>query len=193
MRSFGNVQKSIIMFLTAFLLTACGGGGGSSDTAPSNNPSTYSISGTVTSSGSGLQGVIMALSGSSSATVTTDASGNYSFTSLANGSYTTTPSKAGYTFTPNSIAVTINGATVTGQNWNWTNDPAQNERYINTLFSNVDITANVVYANSPQLNSPYLDETSTANIDLTMDIYTPQGDTQIARPAIIFVHAGLLF
>jgi len=52
-----------------------------------------------------------------SATTTADASGNYSFTGLANGSYTVTPSKAGFTFTPASQAVTINGANQTGVNF----------------------------------------------------------------------------
>ena len=187
MRSLDNVQKSVMIFFTVFLLTACGGGGGSSDPTPPN-PSTYSISGTVTSSGTVLQGVSVTLSGSSSASVTTDASGKYTFTGLANGGYTLTPSQTGYTFTPTNIAVTLNGATVTGQNF--TRSLAASVRYIDTLFSNVDIAENVVYANAPQLNSLYLDETNTTNINLTMDIYSPQGDAQIARPAIIFVHGG---
>ncbi|MFZ4438924.1 MAG: carboxylesterase family protein [Syntrophales bacterium] len=188
MKSYRIVQKSIIMFLILSLLTACGGGGGSSDTTPNPSPSTYSISGTVTSSGSWLQGVTMALSGASSATATTDANGNYTFAGLANSGYTLTPSQTGYTFTPTNIAVTINGAAVTGQNF--TRASAASVRYIDTLFPSVDITANVVFANAPQLNSLYLDETNTMNINLTMDIYTPRGDTQIARPAIIFVHGG---
>lgn len=176
------------MFLILSLLTACGGGGGSSGTTPNPSPSTYSISGTVTSSGSGLQGVSMTLSGASSASATTDTSGNYTFAGLVNGGYTLTPSQTGYTFTPTNIAVTINGDMVTGQNF--TRASPASTRYIDTLFSNVDITANIAYANAPQLNSLYLDETSTTNIDLTMDIYTPRGDTQTARPAIIFVHGG---
>src|SRR5205807_9529895 len=46
-----------------------------------------------------------------------DASGNYSFTGLANGSYTVTPSKAGFTFTPANQAVTINGGNQTAVNF----------------------------------------------------------------------------
>ena len=56
----------------------------------------------------------MTLSGARSATVTADASGNYTFSGLANGTYTVTPSKSGYTFTPTSRTVTISGANVTG-------------------------------------------------------------------------------
>jgi hypothetical protein len=78
---------------------------------------TYSISGRVTSKNKGLAGVTMTLSGAASATVMTDTSGNYTFTELANGGYTVTPSKTGYTFTPTNRAVTISGANVTGQDF----------------------------------------------------------------------------
>ena len=46
-----------------------------------------------------------------------DANGNYSFTGLANGSYTVTPSKTGYTFSPANQSVTVNGANVTAVNF----------------------------------------------------------------------------
>ena len=46
--------------------------------------------------------------------MTADASGTYAFTGLANGSYTVTPSKAGYTFDPASAPVTVSGANVSG-------------------------------------------------------------------------------
>ena len=89
-------------------------------TATTSSSSTYSISGTVTSGGSALPDVVMTLSGSGSGTVATDASGNYTFTGLANGSYTITPSLTGYTFTPASTAVTINGANATTKNFTTT-------------------------------------------------------------------------
>jgi hypothetical protein len=82
---------------------------------------TYSISGTVTDSGGGaLSGATMTLSGASSATTVTDTNGNYSFGSLADGSYTVTPSLTGYTFSPASLTVTVNGGDVTGQNFTGT-------------------------------------------------------------------------
>lgn len=77
----------------------------------------YSISGTITSGGSGLSGVTVSLTGASSATATTDASGNYSFTNLANGAYTVTPSKADFIFTPTSESVTISNADVPSRNF----------------------------------------------------------------------------
>jgi photosystem II stability/assembly factor-like uncharacterized protein len=62
--------------------------------------SSYTISGQVTLSGSGLSGVTMTLIGSQSGAATTDGFGNYSFTVPAGGNFTVTPSLAGYTFTP---------------------------------------------------------------------------------------------
>src|SRR6202022_4045305 len=67
---------------------------------------TWSISGTIT----GTTGVTVALSGAATASTTTDSSGNYSFSGLQNGSYTVTPTKAGFIFSPPNAAVTVNGA-----------------------------------------------------------------------------------
>ncbi len=75
------------------------------------NFTSFSISGTVSPSGSGTT---LALSGTASGTATTDASGSFSFAGLANGTYTLTPSKVGYTFTPATQTVTISGASVAG-------------------------------------------------------------------------------
>ena len=62
-------------------------------------------------------GATISLTGAATATVTADTSGNYSFSGLANGSYTITPSKSGYTFTPASLSATVNGANATGENF----------------------------------------------------------------------------
>lgn len=72
-------------------------------------PGTSSLSGTITSqaAGYGLAGVKVTLSGSASATTTTDAIGAYQFTGLARGgSYTVTPSALGYAFAPAATTVT---------------------------------------------------------------------------------------
>ncbi len=81
---------------------------------------TYFISGSVTSGGSSLSGATMTLSGAGARTAMTDANGNYSFTGLTNGSYTITPNKTGYTFTPTNRSITITGANVTGQGFTGT-------------------------------------------------------------------------
>ena len=76
---------------------------------------TYSISGTI--SGAGCSGATVSLTGTSTATATTDSSGNYSFSGLQNGSYTVTPSKSGFNFSPTSQSVTLNGASASGVNF----------------------------------------------------------------------------
>ena len=69
----------------------------------------YTVSGRVTdANGNGVSGVSIALSGSQSAATTTDASGGYSFSSLAGGgTYTVTPALANTSFSPPSK--TFNG------------------------------------------------------------------------------------
>src|SRR5690606_40229948 len=77
---------------------------------------TYSLSGRVTLSGAGLQGVTVALSGASLDSTRALSSANYAFTELANGSYTITPSLSAYSFNPTSSAQVVSGANVTGIN-----------------------------------------------------------------------------
>lgn len=72
---------------------------------------TYSIAGVVSGAASG--GVALQLTGPKSASVATDSLGNYSFSGLANGSYTLTPSLAAFLFTPKTSTVNVNGANVT--------------------------------------------------------------------------------
>src|SRR5207244_3209322 len=52
-----------------------------------------------------------------SATATPDSAGHYTFTGLANGTYTIVPSHAGFTFTPSSQSMTGNGANAAGMNF----------------------------------------------------------------------------
>ena len=68
----------------------------------------FTISGTV--SGPWVAGVTVTLSGAGTGTATTDASGNYSISGLAAGTYMVKPSLAGYTYNPSapSVAVTAN-------------------------------------------------------------------------------------
>jgi hypothetical protein len=90
----------------------------------------FVISGAVT--GATADGVLITLSGAMSGTTTTAGGGLYSFFGLANGNYTLTPSKAGFTFSPASIAVTVSGGNVTGQNFTATT-AAENWRWRNPL------------------------------------------------------------
>ncbi|MBI5675406.1 MAG: carboxypeptidase regulatory-like domain-containing protein [Nitrospirae bacterium] len=91
---------------------------GSDLTSQNFTVASYNVSGAVTtSSGAGLATVSMNLSGTNTnggvvnITTTTNTSGAYAFAGLLPGTYTLTPSKAGYTFTP--ASVTVSGADVT--------------------------------------------------------------------------------
>jgi Bacterial Ig domain/Lysyl oxidase len=107
------------------------------DTAPTNDrfnltivevlpaPATgsFNIFGSITPAASGV-GAKVQLSGAASAFATADANGNYSFAGLGNGTYTVTPSKIGFNFSPTSQQVTISGLdqtvptfTATAQTW----------------------------------------------------------------------------
>ncbi len=78
----------------------------------------YSISGRVTSdSGSPVSGVSVTAGSSKSAV--TDAGGIYTITSLITGTYTITPNKSGYTFSPPSRTVSVPPSAV-GQNFTGT-------------------------------------------------------------------------
>ena len=80
-------------------------------TVTATSPTTFSISGTVTSAGTGAT---VGLTGTLTGTVTASATGSYTFTGLANGPYTITPSLSGVAFSPLSRTVTITGGSLTG-------------------------------------------------------------------------------
>lgn len=105
------------MLFAIVVLAGCGGGDGGGTSGGGGVAANFAISGQVTSNGSGLSGVAVALSGASSATAITGTSGNYAFTGLANGSYTITPSKAGFTFNPASSPQAVSGTNTPGVNF----------------------------------------------------------------------------
>ena len=77
-------------------------------------PPTYTISGDIVDgAAAAIEGVTVTLTGDASDSTTTDASGDYAFTGLVDGSYTVTPTKTGNTFAPTSDNVTISGASDT--------------------------------------------------------------------------------
>jgi hypothetical protein len=59
----------------------------------------------------------LTLSGAANFATTSDASGNYSFASLSNGSYTVTPSSQTATFSPTAVPVTVSNSNVSGVNF----------------------------------------------------------------------------
>ena len=80
---------------------------------------TYTISGTISPTAAG-NGATVKLTGSATATVTANASGAYTFSGLAAGSYTVTPTQTGYVFNPVSTAVTVTNANVSNVNFTGT-------------------------------------------------------------------------
>lgn len=75
----------------------------------------YAISGQIT--GSMIGGVKVNLTGPTSASTTTDSSGNFSFAGLPNGAYAITPAFNGYVFSPATQSVTLNGRGVLNVNF----------------------------------------------------------------------------
>ena len=80
---------------------------------PSSPTGSSSISGTIAPA-TAATGATVALSGSGPQTTTADVNGNFTFASLSSGTYTVTPTKTGYTFTPSSLTVSFNGSSVSG-------------------------------------------------------------------------------
>ena len=71
-------------------------------------PPTHVVSGTI----SGGPGILIALAGATTATVAADASGNYAFPAVPDGSYTITPNGVGFVVSPATQNVTVNGTDV---------------------------------------------------------------------------------
>ncbi len=68
---------------------------------------------------------------------------------------------------------------------------SQQKRYTDPIFNDVAIIPNIVYDNAPFLKTASnINESSTKNRDLVMDMYYPKGDKNHNRPVIVFAHAG---
>jgi hypothetical protein len=89
----------------SFLLAACGHSGVVDQSGNGN----IVLNGIVVSNNAGLSGATVNLSGASTASINTDANGNFVFNNLNNGSYVVTPSLSGYSFSPSTSTVNIAG------------------------------------------------------------------------------------
>jgi hypothetical protein len=118
---------------------------------------TYSISGTITGSPA-----TVTLSGTKGGTAATDSSGKYTFTNLSNGLYVVAPSRSGYSFSPSTATVTINGASVSAVNFTATPIPSPSHSV--TLSWNPSTSPNIsgyhVYRGSAS-GGPYAKLTSS--------------------------------
>jgi len=86
--------------------------------------SSYSISGTV-----GVPGAVVSYSGPKFGSVIAGSGGVYSIPNLVAGTYTITPSLAGYTFSPTSHSETITSANITGVNFTATKSAITSARF----------------------------------------------------------------
>jgi parallel beta-helix repeat protein len=111
----GSVELAIFL-ACCFISVGCGGGSTASNSGQNNVSVTYSISGTISPAQNG-SGATLTLSGTANATTTADASGNYGFTGLANGTYEITPSKPGFSFNPSVQTAEVQGSSVSGLNF----------------------------------------------------------------------------
>lgn len=57
-----------------------------------------------------------------------------------------------------------------------------NGRYVDEVFPTVTTTSNIQYGSNLDLNG--------GNVNLLLDVYQPNGDTETNRPVIIFIHGG---
>jgi len=65
----------------------------------------------------------------------------------------------------------------------------EQERYLDRIFDKVDVTRDVTYGvNATVLLSSVAGEAVPQ--ELKMDIYTPSGDTEAERPAVLLLHTG---
>ena len=62
-------------------------------------------------------------------------------------------------------------------------------RYINEVFSDVEVSTNVVYGQNVTI-LPLLQSEPPATQPLVCDIYEPAGDTETDRPLMIYIHTG---
>ena len=63
------------------------------------------------------------------------------------------------------------------------------ERYLDNIFEEVDVQSDIVYGNNVTVFPTLLGQSPTTQ-DLLMDIYTPSGDTETNRPAVVLIHTG---
>ena len=134
-------------FLSNFPLTL-GGGVENYVSWGQATPTTYTVSGTVTSSSTALENVNMSCAGCLTSSTQTNANGEYSFTVTENANVIITPSLQGYEFTPTDT--TINNVVQNVVNVNFTADVLSANSVISaenlTIFPNP--ANNILYFSS---------------------------------------------
>ena len=91
---------------------------------------------------SGASNVSVQLTGTTTHFATTNSSGVYAFTGVANGTYTLAPDHPGYVFSPSSLAETVTGGSVSGVNF--VAQPTTSPTYSITGAVSGAVAANVI-------------------------------------------------
>ena len=112
-------------------------------------PLQYTITGAVSPPSYGSGTALGLSNGSSTNKTTADSTGSYSFTVLANGSYTVTPSKSGYGFSPANQVAVVRSASVAGVNFtasvaapaNLVIDVAKGQQTIDGMGVNINVNS----------------------------------------------------
>jgi PKD repeat protein/predicted esterase len=64
------------------------------------------------------------------------------------------------------------------------------KRYIDSIFTVVQTHTNQIYTTAPELNSPYMGESQTSDVQLKLHIFQPEGDNIQKRPMLVCFHGG---
>lgn len=110
-----TASKTMLSMLSVLMLLVLTSGCGSDNTT--TPPTTFSVKGNVTAaSGVDLSGVTLTAQMGTATPITgvTTATGEFTLTGLAAGTYTVRPSKAGFLFTPAERTITVTNADVLG-------------------------------------------------------------------------------
>jgi hypothetical protein len=138
----------------------------------------YSVSGTV----SRAPNDAVVLSGATTYNTVTDSAGNFTFNGVVNGTYTVTPGTAGFTVSPASQTVTVNGANVTGVNFTAT---AQTFTIAGTITGSAGVTVTLAGAASATTTADSAGNYSFAGYTNGSYTVTP------AKPGLVFTPTHL--
>ena len=115
-KALGAVLLTILGLSTLANIGCVGFSSLSLSTRSPAQPAKYGLSGTISPTADGSAATVT-LSGALSATTTADNLGNYTFSGLASGNYTVTPSRSQFSFSPSSQSKTISTSNITGVNF----------------------------------------------------------------------------